>query len=184
MIHSRTSSRRRYAQHLAGYDTLGTGTKAVLSIGRIAGLSLRGWHEGQRIPVRTIVAAVVGRRAEQIGASGVGLTYVGVGGRYKGQSEPSTKVELIWTGEARERSLALFYKNIRKLAERVAFDLAQREIYVEWTGPRRHGRVDRATPVGAPSSGREDAFCTWVRRFSRSARMNPRDACFVERKRG
>ena len=77
---------RRYAGHLSGYDVLG--------IGRTTGLRYGGWRENEKIPVKAAEAAVVKRRADQIGIGAVGLTYLVAGGRYKGKFEQSTKVEV------------------------------------------------------------------------------------------
>jgi hypothetical protein len=177
---------RRYAAHLGGYDVLGPTTKATLGIGRKTGLRYGGWREGETVPTRAAVAAVVGRRAEQIGPAAVGLTHLAPGGYYKGQSEPSTRVELIWTGEAREPTRKAFYRNVKKLAQDVASDLAQREVYIEVYVPGRRGfviRTDRATPRAAPPAGEEARFCAWVRRFSRNAKTDPDDPCFARRRR-
>lgn len=155
---------RRYAAvRSGGFEgfSVGTfGTKATLLIGRRAGLCLEGWRPNERIPLATAVRAIKRARERQVGRKNVSFGYVGTGGFYKGVPEPSLKVELIWTGEGDRKS---FDKQVRELAENAARSLAQQEIYVEWDAPRRRGRVDVATPKGAPSSSSKK-FQGWVRK--------------------
>lgn len=169
--------RARGGSGLEGYATAGSTAKATLYIGRKAGLSYGGWREGEKIPISGIVTSIVGRRAEQIGPAATGLTYVTASGVYRGQREQSARVELQWEKSKREPSVAAFSRNVKKLAQHVAGDLAQREVIVEWNTSRKRGHTDIATPTKAPSK-RDKRFCAWVRRFSHSARTRPRDPCW------
>jgi len=168
---------RRYVEHLSGYSSYGEGTKATLSIGRKAGLKYGGWKEGEKIKPGSVFRAVFERRADQIGETNVGLTGVRAEGLYKGSREPSMKIDIIWTGEKPEKRRGTFFKNVEQLAQQVAGDLGQREVYIEWSAPGRRGRVDTASPTKAPSRFDKD-FCKWVRRFSKRARTEKSDGCF------
>jgi hypothetical protein len=167
---------------LGGYGSYGHGVKASLYIGRTAGISSRRFREGTQIPTERVLASVVGRRATQVGSANVGLSSFDVKGIYKGAREPSMRIDLVYTGD--EPTPAAFFRNSRRLAQQVAGDLAQREVIVEQHSPRRkgHGTIRTASPVGAPSPLRQDAFCRWVRTVSESARTNPSDACYPKRK--
>lgn len=183
----RSTARKRFWQarargQLSGYASYGEGTKATLKIGLKAGLDYGEWREGDRIPDASASSVVYFRRARQIGAGEVGLTAVKAEGRYRGQREPSVGVDLIWIPSKREPTRAAFFKNVRRLAQEVAADLAQREVIVEWDAPGRRGRVDTATPTKAPLATDAKRFCRWVREHSPSARRDPRDACYTSKK--
>ena len=181
-----TTQQRKYWQRrarfgasvLGGYGSYGTGTKATLKIGRRAGLNYAGWREGSIVPMRVVLATVLERRARQIGGNDAGYAVTETKGRYGGKSEPSVNVELVWTGAKKEPSRATFFRNVARLAQDIASDLAQREVIVEWNAPGRHGRVDTATPSKAPSA-LSPAFCAWVRRHSSEAKRDRDDPCFV-----
>lgn len=159
----------------AAYTRTGK-VKAILSIGRVAGLSLGKYKEGQRIPARTVLETVIARRMKQIDPKAVAATTFDVTGHYIGQKEPSMRIELVWTPN-QEKTATAFYRSIKSLAQDVATKLAQREVLVEWDAPKRRGRVETATPTQAPAAT-SAAFCPWVRKHSASARTNRNDPCF------
>jgi hypothetical protein len=172
-----------FGRPLEGYAAARKQTpKATLVIGRIAGLDYGEWREGDKIPSRSVEGTVVGRRAEQVGVAHTGLTRIDARGVYQGGSEPSARVTLVWVKSSAEKTPQEFFRNMPKLAQRVASDLAQREVLIEWDAPMRRGRVDRASPLAAPSPASKK-FCSWVREHSRSARQDPRDACYAKPRR-
>lgn len=166
---------------LRGYTIFGVGTKATLSIGQTTGLRYAGWREGEKIDPTALIAAVMRRRGQQVGVQNVNLSAIEMEGRYKGQPEDSMQVGLIFIPSKKEKSRAAFYRNIKTLAQRIAGDLAQREVIIEWNSPDRRGRTDSASPMRAPPpSDRADSkFCKWVREHSRRAQRDPSDACHV-----
>ena len=171
---------RRARMHVEGYATYGPQTKATLNIGRTTGLDYAGWREGEPVAKEDILAAVTRRRAKQIGPANVGFSVTMTEGKYKGSAERSVKVDIIYdkfAGETRKQ----FERNVKQLAQGVAADLAQREVIVEWQAPGKRGRVDTPSPPKAPSP-KDKRFCAWVRENSRTARENPRDACFKKRR--
>jgi len=172
-------ARRRYwrSQVLGGYGSFGPGTKATLKIGRKAGLTYSGWREGDAISKASVGASVAARRGKQVEKYGYNIT--DTAGSYKGQKEPSASVELAWIpgDNKNENTRAAFFRNVKRLAQEVAHDLAQREVLVEWDAPGRRGRVDSASPVKAPSPTNRPDFCDWVREHSRSAKKNRSDDC-------
>lgn len=178
-----------YSQALAGATGIGGygiytragKTKAVLSIGRLAGLDLGRFREGQRITPLSALRAVMRRRMEQVDPRAAASTTMLATGFYGGRREPASKIEIVWTPD-QERTSRQFVRNVKRLAQEVAGDLAQREILVEWDAPRLRGRAETASPRMAPSPT-SAKFCAWVRRHSRSARLNPRDRCYVKQKR-
>lgn len=173
---------RRTLANIAGYGiyTKTRKTKVILSIGRRAGLDFGRIREGQAITSTAALRAVMRRRMEQIDPGAAASTTVLGTGYYRGRREPTSKVEIVWTPD-QERTSKQFIKNIKRLAQEVAGDLAQREINVEWDAPGRRGRAEAASPVGAPSP-QSPRFCAWVQRHSRSARTNSADPCFVMRR--
>lgn len=172
--------RRRFwlsGSQIGGYATYGAGTKATLKIGRKTGLAYNGWREGQTISMDAAVSVVNRRRAGQVGQRQVGLTATRTEGRYKGGKEPSLNLEIAFVPSAKEKTKTAFFRNVKKLAQGIASDLAQREVIVAWDAPGRRGKIDTATPSKAPSA-LDKKFCSWVRKFSSSARRDPSDDCF------
>ena len=157
--------------------------KAVLFVGRRAGFSNRNYNEGRRISEGTAGYAIAHRRQQQIGPKHVGVTVLPGIGYYQGKDEPTTRVEIAWIPNKREGGVPAFRRNVRKLAQAVATDLAQREIIIEWEGAGVRDHVESASPSKAPKPGDEDSpFCRWVRERSRAARQDPTDGCYIKRK--
>jgi len=176
----------KMAKHMArglfggmyGWGKLGGTTKATLYIGSKTGLETGPVPEGKTIPKVKVLETVYGVRAGQIGPAAGGTTTIAEG-RYKGIPERSYKVEFF-----PEEGPAKFRKNIRQLAERLATDLGQREIFVEMVTRGKKTETFTASPTRAPSPLNEAAFCSWVRKNSKSARVDPSDPCYAKRKRG
>jgi hypothetical protein len=164
---------------IEGYGTLGDTYAVTLYIGRTAGITYGEWKEGETISGAEAVAAVMRRRAQQVGDR-VSATVIDARGYYKkGTHEDAIQVRVIFVRSDRERSAAAFTRNIRQLAQAVAGDLAQREVYVDWQIPGRAVRTVSASPKPAPAPTNEKAFCAWVRKHSDSARTDPDDACYA-----
>lgn len=170
---------RKRGAGLSGVGTYGLSTKASLYIGRKTGLRYGGWKEGESISPVALMAAVGRRRGNQVGIPGVNLSAVDMKGRYKGAPEKSVRVDMIWIPSKKEPTRKDFYRNVTKLAQQVAGDLAQREVIVEWRSPDRRGRVDTASPTKAPSPT-SAKFCKWVRQHSRRAQQDKNDDCYEE----
>ena len=86
-------------------------------------------------------------RAEQIGIENVGSTVSDASGYYGGRPEPTLKVDILpYESEGK------FRRNILDLAEALACNLAQQEIFIEFV---KNGRstVWSATPRGLPRAG-------------------------------
>lgn len=175
-----------------GYGSYGATHKAILTIGRRVGLSSGKRKEGSTLAPSDVLNQVVKLRVDQIGPK-AGITVSQADGRYDGKAERSVRVEVVDTGD--DGTPAGFRRNVRRLAERVAGDLQQREVIVEITKPktgaRRSKRTDdrpatietfTASPPGAPSPTDRDRFCAWVRKNSdeaRAARTADEDGCFA-----
>ena len=159
-----------------GYGRYGATYAVVLYIGRKAGLTYGGWREGQAIPDSRAVQVVSRRREQQIGSFDATITHAE--GYYRGKPEESIQVRIIFVPSPRERTFQAFSRNIRQLAQRVAADLAQREVLIDWQVPGKAIRTDTASPLRAPAATDEKKFCAWVRKHSESARKDPDDSCY------
>lgn len=172
----RQSYRTVFGGPLEGYDVYGATTRASLLIGRKTGLETGPVPEGKTIPKTTVVDAVMGYRATQVGRDAAS-TVVDSTGYYKGDREPSMRVDLAFVPNERERSFSAFQRNIKKLAQVTASALGQREILIEWVQNGRTMTTATATPLEAPSP-LDKTWCSWVRANSKSARTNKADPCY------
>ena len=145
--------------------------KAILSIGLRRGF---GAQENKLIDPEAASEAVFDLRKKQVGFQTAGTIFPTTG-YYKGTREPSMRVDIAFIPDKRERSPAQFVKN--DPAQGIASALDQREVLVEWEGPGRSGRIESATPEGAPPPT-SPKFCAWVRGRSASAQSDPKDACY------
>lgn len=169
----------------AGHDVYTTDkAKAVLFIGRTAGLTMGKYREGQTIPEGDTARVVADLRRGFVGGARTGLTVLPGTGYYEGVQEPTTRIEIAWlppmaASDKREPNARVFRKHVRQLAQAAAERLAQREIIIEWEGGNIRDTVESATPTRAPART-DNLFCSWVRQHSPSARSNPADTCYRE----
>ncbi len=169
-----------FGNPVAGYDEYGPTERASLSVGPTAGLSTGPVPEGKEISTNKVASEILALRAEQVGfASSATLT--ATEGRYKGIKEPSMRLDFYFDGS--DGTPAKFKANIKKLAERAAKKLGQREILIEYQARGNKTTTATASPEGAPAAT-SPKFCDWVRRNSKSAQTNPNDPCYEKPTKG